>query len=77
MKHLGSDHLPKGEVVSYLQRKGTSEWLRRWKLHGTPKNIKKNRNCRQLIAAYKVSIPCWGIQLKVSSPAELGKTFFL
>ena len=54
MKHLGSDHLPKSDLIVYMQRRGTPEWLRRWKLHGTTRNIKKNRNCKQLVAAYKV-----------------------
>lgn len=53
MKHLGSDHLPKSDLIVYLQRHGTPEWLKRWKLHGTTRNIKKNRNCKQLVAAYK------------------------
>ena len=43
MKHLGSDHLPKSDLIVYMQRRGTPEWLRRWKLHGTTRNIKKYR----------------------------------
>ena len=29
-------------------------WLKKWKLNGMVKSIKKNKNCPQLIAAYKV-----------------------
>ena len=43
MKHLGSDHLPKSDLIVYMQQRGTLEWLRRWKLHGITRNIKKNR----------------------------------
>ena len=31
-----------------------SSWLKKWKLTGAVKSIKKNKNCPQLIAAYKV-----------------------
>ncbi|XP_071795349.1 E3 ubiquitin-protein ligase HECTD1-like isoform X3 [Asterias amurensis] len=52
-RHLGSDTLPKTELVSYLQHNGDVHFLRRWKLTGAAKNIRKTRNCSQLIAAYK------------------------
>ena len=55
-RHLGSDTLPKTELVSYLQHNGDVHFLRRWKLTGAAKNIRKTRNCSQLIAAYKVSV---------------------
>ena len=63
MKHLGSDHLPKSDLIVYMQRRGTPEWLRRWKLHGTTRNIKKNRNCKQLVAAYKVLTYCTSLHV--------------
>ena len=31
-----------------------TSWLRKWKLQGSAKSIKKNKNCHQLVAAYKV-----------------------
>ena len=31
-----------------------ASWLRKWKLQGSPKSIKKNKNCQQLVTAYKV-----------------------
>lgn len=31
-------------------------WLKKWKLHGNAKSIKKNKNCHHLIAAYKVTL---------------------
>lgn len=35
-----------------------ASWLRKWKLQGSPKSIKKNKNCHQLVAAYKVRVTC-------------------
>ncbi|XP_022105219.1 E3 ubiquitin-protein ligase HECTD1-like [Acanthaster planci] len=52
-RHLGSDQLPKTELISYLQHNGDAHFLRRWKMTGAAKNIRKTRNCSQLIAAYK------------------------
>ena len=31
-------------------------WLKKWKLHGSMKSTKKNKNCNQLISAYKVRV---------------------
>uniref|UniRef100_F6QKD9 E3 ubiquitin-protein ligase n=1 Tax=Xenopus tropicalis TaxID=8364 RepID=F6QKD9_XENTR len=50
---LGTDALPKNDLITYLQRNADPGFLRRWKLTGTNKSIRKNRNCSQLIAAYK------------------------
>ncbi|XP_078675972.1 E3 ubiquitin-protein ligase HECTD1-like isoform X4 [Branchiostoma floridae x Branchiostoma belcheri] len=50
---LGTDDLPKSELISYLQQNADTAFLRRWKLTGAPKSIRKNRNCAQLVAAYK------------------------
>jgi hypothetical protein len=54
-RHLGTDQLPKSDVIDYLRQNADESFLRRWKLTGTSKNIRKNRNCLQLVAAYKVS----------------------
>ena len=51
---MGTDELPKSEVISFLQRNADAAFLRKWKLTGVPKSIRKNRNCSQLVAAYKV-----------------------
>lgn len=51
---MGTDELPKSEVISFLQRNADAAFLRKWKLTGIPKSIRKNRNCSQLVAAYKV-----------------------
>ncbi|XP_070578129.1 E3 ubiquitin-protein ligase HECTD1-like isoform X7 [Ptychodera flava] len=64
-RHLGTDDLPKSELITYLQRNADIHFLRRWKLTGTPKNIRKNRNCSQLVAAYKEFC---GISSKPTSP---------
>lgn len=53
-RYLGTDDLPKSEVISFLQRHADAAFLRKWKLSGVPKSIRKNRNCSQLVAAYKV-----------------------
>ncbi|XP_075007828.1 E3 ubiquitin-protein ligase HECTD1 isoform X11 [Calonectris borealis] len=50
---LGTDELPKNDLITYLQKNADSAFLRHWKLTGTNKSIRKNRNCSQLIAAYK------------------------
>ncbi|XP_049320167.1 E3 ubiquitin-protein ligase HECTD1 isoform X10 [Astyanax mexicanus] len=50
---LGTDELPKNDLITYMQKNADSTFLRLWKLTGTNKSIRKNRNCSQLIAAYK------------------------
>nr|XP_033808049.1 E3 ubiquitin-protein ligase HECTD1 isoform X7 [Geotrypetes seraphini] len=52
-QYLGTDELPKSDLITYLQKNADSAFLRHWKLTGTNKSIRKNRNCSQLIAAYK------------------------
>lgn len=53
-QYLGTDELPKNDLITYLQKNADAAFLRHWKLTGTNKSIRKNRNCSQLIAAYKV-----------------------
>lgn len=53
-QQLGSA-LAKCEVIAFLQQHAPSTFLRRWKLTGTTRSIKKTRNCAQLVAAYKVN----------------------
>lgn len=55
-QYLGTDELPKNDLITYLQKNADSAFLRHWKLTGTNKSIRKNRNCSQLIAAYKVYV---------------------
>ncbi|XP_046871935.1 E3 ubiquitin-protein ligase HECTD1 isoform X1 [Hypomesus transpacificus] len=50
---LGTDELPKNDLITFLQKNADSPFLRHWKLTGSNKSIRKNRNCSQLIAAYK------------------------
>ncbi|XP_069065178.1 E3 ubiquitin-protein ligase HECTD1 isoform X4 [Pleurodeles waltl] len=52
-QYLGTDELPKNDLITYLQKSADPAFLRHWKLTGTNKSIRKNRNCSQLIAAYK------------------------
>ncbi|XP_064604069.1 LOW QUALITY PROTEIN: E3 ubiquitin-protein ligase HECTD1-like [Liolophura sinensis] len=51
--HLGTTSLSKSEVIDYLRHYASPAFLQRWKLMGTSRNIRKTRNCQQLIAAYK------------------------
>ena len=51
---LGTENLPKTEMIRYLQEHAESNFLRQWKLTGTNKSLKKTRNVTQLIEAYKV-----------------------
>lgn len=55
-QYLGTDELPKNDLIAYLQKNADAAFLRHWKLTGTNKSIRKNRNCSQLIAAYKVCV---------------------
>lgn len=55
-QYLGTDELPKNDLITYLQKNADAAFLRHWKLTGTNKSIRKNRNCSQLIAAYKVYV---------------------
>uniref|UniRef100_A0A673IW01 E3 ubiquitin-protein ligase n=1 Tax=Sinocyclocheilus rhinocerous TaxID=307959 RepID=A0A673IW01_9TELE len=52
-QYLGTDELPKNDLITYMQKNADSTFLRHWKLTGSNKSIRKNRNCSQLIAAYK------------------------
>lgn len=62
-QYLGTDELPKNDLITYLQKNADSAFLRHWKLTGTNKSIRKNRNCSQLIAAYKVYVCIWSFSL--------------
>lgn len=52
-EHLGSLQLPKSDVINYLQQSCDAEFLKKWKLTGTTKLCRKQRNCSTLTAAYK------------------------
>ena len=53
-RHLGTDQLPKTELIMYLQEKADVQFLRRWKLTSSATSIRKTRNSSKLIAAYRV-----------------------
>ncbi len=53
-RHLGTEALPKGQLIGYLRSQADPLFLRRWRIIGTNKNIKKSHNCVQLLSAYKV-----------------------
>eukprot|EP00794_Sanderia_malayensis_P020162 gene20162-22137_t len=52
-KYLGTNKLPKTEVVQYLQQNADAEFIRKWKLTGTIRSCRKQRNCNQLRNAYR------------------------
>lgn len=54
-RHLGTEALPKSELIGYLRSCADSAFLHHWRLVGTERNIKKSHNCVQLISAYKAS----------------------
>lgn len=58
-RYVGTEKLPKADVISFLQRNCDPAFLRKWKLTGYSKSIRKNRNCAQLVAAYKVRPMVW------------------
>ena len=52
-KYLGTERLPKMELLNYLQSHADSVWLKKWRLTGSPKTIKKSKSCSNLANAYK------------------------
>jgi len=75
--YIGSDTLPKTELIDYLKSNAEEDFLARWRLSGTSKNVKKTRNCSQLMAAYKVdSVPTYFVdtilwRVTISSPCHI------
>ena len=55
-RHLGTDVLPKSQLIGFLRANAGESFLRQWKLTGVDRNVKKSHNCAQLTAAYKVSL---------------------
>ena len=54
-KNLGDKNLPKTDVILYLQDVADEAFLKKWKLQGSVKVCRKQRNCHVLAAAYKVT----------------------
>ncbi|PIK60002.1 putative E3 ubiquitin-protein ligase HECTD1 isoform X1 [Apostichopus japonicus] len=52
-RHLGTERLPKSDVISMMQQYADIPFLRRWKLIGNARSVRKSRNCAKLVAAYK------------------------
>ena len=55
-RHLGTEALAKSELIDFLRGQADAAFLRRWRLLGANRNIKKTHNCGQLLAAYKVRV---------------------
>jgi len=52
-EQLGSITLPKSDLINYLQQNIEEDFLKKWKLTGTTKLIRRQRNCSVLTSAYK------------------------
>lgn len=51
---LGTERLSKKELILYLREFASLDFLRRWKLLGTSRSLRRSRNCDDLISAFKV-----------------------
>jgi Basic tilted helix bundle domain len=78
-RHLGTEALPKSELIGFLRSHADTEFLQRWRLVGADRNVKKSHNCSQLIAAYKASlyVPTgmriiYFTEIKIASPLAYG-----
>lgn len=54
---LGTERLSKKELIQYLRDFASLDFLRKWKLLGTCRSLRRSRNCDDLINAFKVRVP--------------------
>ena len=52
--NIGTVDLPKSDLINYLQQNCDEEFLKKWRLVGTTRSCRKQRNCSSLSSAYKV-----------------------
>ncbi|KAJ8045570.1 E3 ubiquitin-protein ligase HECTD1 [Holothuria leucospilota] len=71
-RHLGTERLPKSEVISMMQQHADFPFLRRWKLIGNARSVRRSRNCAKLVAAYKEFVHL-GFAKKSSDHSGSGK----
>ena len=53
---LGTERLSKKELIQYLREFASLDFLRKWKLLGTSRSLRRSRNCDDLISAFKVRV---------------------
>lgn len=70
-QHLGTQELPKSEMIIFMQNHAEATFLRKWKLTGTIKSLKKTRNVAQLISAYKDYAYTHNNMTPIKSPSDL------
>eukprot|EP00116_Pleurobrachia_bachei_P008772 sb/3469034/ len=52
-RYLGSERLPKLDLINYLQAYGDSVWLRKWRLNASARSVKKCKSCSSLSNIYR------------------------
>ena len=55
---LGTERLSKKELIQYLRDLASLDFLRKWKLLGTSRSLRRSNNCDDLISAFKVRVAC-------------------
>ena len=55
---LGTERLSKKELIQYLCDFASLDFLRKWKLLGTSRSLRRSRNCDDFISAFKVRVAC-------------------
>ena len=53
---LDTERLSKKELIQYLRDFASLDFLRKWKLLGTSRSLRRSRNCDDLISAFKVRV---------------------
>ena len=53
---LGTERLIKKELIQYLRDFASLDFLRKWKLLGTSRSLRRSLNCDDLISAFKVRV---------------------
>lgn len=71
---LGTERLSKKELILYLREFASLDFLRRWKLLGTSRSLRRSRNCDDLISAFKVRlcllVCCFTLSFVDLNPAQ-------
>lgn len=52
-ENVGSQELPKAQVVICMQERASADWLKKWKLYGDTRRVAKSSNCKHVCAAYR------------------------
>jgi hypothetical protein len=52
-ENVGSQELPKAQVIICMQERASVDWLKKWKLYGDTRRVAKSSNCKHVCAAYR------------------------